>query len=199
MTSRIKMNTKTNNRHASKPLSIAVALSATNLSKLHARGLRDPDDVPEPTHLVLLGFFEAAACPPPPPPPPPPWPPPPPPPPPPPCACKRWPWQGPPFPHGSSLAPAAALVLAFSPPSLLACAPPSLSPSSSPRFLGGAHVARIFSTVVELSHATHVGSLKRPKASSPLGPACAGGPRPSCGRAPRWTRGTPRAAARSRS
>merc|ERR1719399_573916 len=106
------MNTKTNNRHASKPLSMAAALAATNLSKLHARGLRDPDDVPEPTHLVLLGFFEAAACPPPPPPPPPP-----------PCACKRWPWQGPPLPHGSSLAPAAALVLAFSPPSLLACAP----------------------------------------------------------------------------
>ena len=73
VTSRIKMNTKTN-RHASKPLSMAAALAATNLSKLHARGLRDPDDVPKPTHLVLLGFFEAAACPPPPPPPPPPWP-----------------------------------------------------------------------------------------------------------------------------
>ena len=73
VTSRIKMNTKTN-RHASKPLSLAAALAATNLSKLHARGLRDPDDVPKPTHLVLLGFFEAAACPPPPPPPPPPWP-----------------------------------------------------------------------------------------------------------------------------
>ena len=34
----------------------------------------------------------------------------------------------------------------------------------------GAHVARIFSAVVVVSHATHVGALNLPKGSSPSGP-----------------------------